>query len=243
MTDTSKLRVVTFSPAWGLPTSGPFGLKLEVCLRMLDVPYERAFEDNPRKGPKRKSPWIEDGELRMGDTEMILAHLERTRGVALDRDLDAATRARAHAVRRMLEEHFHQVFEYELILTDEGLATVRDLVSAALPWPATRIVPAMMRRHFRKHLFERGIARHEPEAVAALGREDVDAIVGLLGDKPWFLGDAPTRVDATAFGLLAVAIKSEMPTPVCSYARAKPTLVAYVERALARFFPELKSLA
>ena len=38
-----KLRLVTFPPAWGLPTAGPFGLKLEACLRMLDVPYAIAF--------------------------------------------------------------------------------------------------------------------------------------------------------------------------------------------------------
>ena len=48
----TPLRVFTFPPAWDLPTSGPFGLKLEACLRMLDVPYERVFEGDSRKGPK-----------------------------------------------------------------------------------------------------------------------------------------------------------------------------------------------
>jgi hypothetical protein len=32
------MRLFTFAPAWGLPTAGPFGLKLEMCLRMLGVP-------------------------------------------------------------------------------------------------------------------------------------------------------------------------------------------------------------
>jgi hypothetical protein len=40
----STLQLYTFSPAWGLPTAGPFGLKLEACLRMLRIPYERRFE-------------------------------------------------------------------------------------------------------------------------------------------------------------------------------------------------------
>src|SRR5579864_4640087 len=83
----SNLRVFTFPPAWGLPTAGPFGLKLEACLRMLDVPYERTYEGDNRKGPKRKSPWIEDGDVRIGDTELILDHVKRTRGKELDREL------------------------------------------------------------------------------------------------------------------------------------------------------------
>ena len=37
-----------------------------------DVPYERSFENNNRRGPKRKSRWIEEGDLRLGDSELIL---------------------------------------------------------------------------------------------------------------------------------------------------------------------------
>src|SRR5688500_13658073 len=89
------VRVFTFGPAHGLPTGGPFGLKLEMALRMAGVPYERVIEDDHRKGPKRKSPWIEQGPTRMGDTELILAHL----GVDLDGHLDPVERARGLLLR------------------------------------------------------------------------------------------------------------------------------------------------
>src|SRR5258708_14672218 len=94
------LRVVTFHPAWGLPTAGPFGLKLEACLRMLGVPYERAFENDNRKAPKRKSPWIEDNGVRIGDTECILEHLRTTRGFQLDAGLSPAQTATTQVLRR-----------------------------------------------------------------------------------------------------------------------------------------------
>jgi glutathione S-transferase len=233
------LRVFTFSPAWGLPTAGPFGLKLEVCLRMLDLPYERVYEDDARKGPKRKSPWIEDGALRMGDTELILGHLERTRGLALDRDLDPVTAARAHVLRRMLEEHYHQVFEFELSVHERGFPVMRELMRSSLPFPLSYVLPEVMRPTFRKHLFERGIARHTLDEVEAMGRADVDALVELLGEQPFFSGQTPTKADASAFGMLAVSIRSPLPTPVCTYARSRPTLVAFVERMLVRYFPEL----
>ncbi len=71
-----------------------------------------------------------------------------------------------------------------------------------------------------------------------MGRADVDALATWLGDREWFITDQPTKADASAIGLLAVSIRSPLPTPTCTYARSKPNLVAFVDRALSRFFPE-----
>jgi glutathione S-transferase len=235
--ESPPLRVHTFSPGWGLPTVGPFGLKLLACLAMLGVPYELVCEDDARKGPKRKSPWVVDGDTRLGDTELILRHLEATRGVRLDHDLDPALAAKGHAIRRLLEEHFHQVFEHELVVRDDGFAVLRATFSQQMSPIALAIVGPLMRRAMRRHLFERGLGRHAPAEIEALGRADVDALVALLGGQPYFLGESPTKTDASAFGLLAVTIRSGIPGPVAAYARAQPTLVAFVDRAQARFFP------
>jgi glutathione S-transferase len=235
--ESPPLRVHTFSPGWGLPTVGPFGLKLIACLSILGVPYELVHEDDARKGPKRKSPWVVDGDMRLGDTELILRHLEATRGVRLDRDLDPALAAKGHAIRRLLEEHFHQVFEHELVVRDDGFALLRAIFARQMSPLQLAIGGPLIRRSMRRHLFERGIGRHSPAEIEALGRADVDALVALLGDGPYFLGDAPTKTDASAFGLLAVTLRSGLPGPVASYARAQPSLAAFVDRAQDRFFP------
>jgi glutathione S-transferase len=232
---TESLRVYTFSPAHGLPTAGPFGLKLEACLRMAGVAYERRFEDDVRKGPKRKSPWIEHGGVRMGDTELILAHL----GVDPDAGLSAEQRARSHVLRRTLEESFHAVLEWEMFVHDDGWAHTLRLFDGKMPSVLVPLVGWFVRRQFRHHLYERGIGRHAPAEIAAFGKADLDALVALLGDREWLVADHPTRIDASAFGLLALPIRSGLPTPVATWAREQPTLVAFVERARARFFPEL----
>lgn len=233
------LRVFTFSAGWGLPTTGPFGLKLEACLRMAGVPYERVYQDDNRKGPKRKSPWIEQGGVRMGDTELILAHL----GIDPDAALTPAQRAQSHVIRRTIEEHFHAVMEYELFVDDAGWAHTLKLFDGKMPAPVVPVVGWFVRSGFRKHLFERGIGRHAPAEIEAMGKADLDAISALLGDREWLVADQPSKVDASAFGLLAVPILNGMPTPVASYARTLPNLVAYVERGKARFFPELAAEA
>jgi glutathione S-transferase len=239
----TPLRLFTFGAAWGLPTSGPFGLKLEMCLRMLGVPYERVFENDNRKGPKRKSPWIEDGPLRLGDSELILQHVHETRGAALDTDLTPGEAAQSLVLQRMLQEHYHQVFEYELVVLDEGFAHLRTIIAASMPGPLAFAIAPLVRRGFAKHLFERGIARHTAEEVTAMGRADVDALSDWLGDRDWFVTDRPTKADATAFGLLAVSIRSPLPTPVCTYARTKPNLVAFVDRVLATYFTDEADVA
>jgi glutathione S-transferase len=232
------MRLFTFAPAWGLPTAGPFGLKLEMCFRMLGVPYECVYENDNRKGPKPKSPWIEDGDARIGDTEWILEHVHRTRGLDIDGAVSPVERSRSQVLRRMLEEHYHQVFEYELVVLDGGFMPLREIFAGSMSAPMVTLVGPLIRRGYRKHLFERGVARHTPEQVTVMGRADVDALATWLGDPEWFVADRPTKADASAFGMLAVSIRSPLMTPVCSYARSKPNLVAFVDRALARFFPE-----
>jgi glutathione S-transferase len=232
----APLRVFTFSPAFGLPTAGPFGLKLVACLSMLGVPFELVAEDDARKGPKRKSPWIEHGGVRLGDTELILQYVERTFGVALDAGLAAPERARGHALRRMIEEHLHQVFEYELFLDPRGWTEVgRPMMRRMMPAPVAAVVGPLFRRQLRRHLYERGVARHGAAEIEAFGRADVDALAAALGDQPWLLGDAPTKVDASAFGMLACLVETGLPTPVARHAQATPALVAYVARGRARF--------
>ena len=83
----SKVRVFTFAPDWGLPTVGPFALKLLAWLELAGIPYEQVIEANPVKGPKGKNPWIElDGE-RIGDSEVIIDLLKRRHGIDLDQGL------------------------------------------------------------------------------------------------------------------------------------------------------------
>jgi glutathione S-transferase len=232
---TETLRLFTFSGAHGLPTSGPFGLKLELALRMAGVPYERVSEDDHRKGPKRKSPWIERGAVRMGDTALILPFL----GVDLDAALSPKDRAVGVAWQRTLEEHWHQVLEYELFLHPAGFATFDAQVAGLVPSPLVPLVAWYFRRMFRAHLFERGIARHAPAEVEHLGKADLDALAGWLDGREWMVGDAPSLTDCSCFGLLAPAVWSPAPTPCYSHAKRLPPLTAYLERVRARWFPEI----
>lgn len=46
--------------------------KLETWLRIAGIPYEVVDTPDPRKGPKGKVPFIEDGGVRIGDSSLIV---------------------------------------------------------------------------------------------------------------------------------------------------------------------------
>ena len=220
---TDTIHIYSFPPAYGLPTNGPFSLKLMMALRMAGIPYELSVGDL-QKSPKRKIPWIEAGGTVMGDSALVLSWLAATRDVDLERGLTPLERARGLALRVLLEEHWHQVFEYELILHAAGAGA--------------RLGPAMQ-EHFRGHLYERGMLRHTPEEITAFGKQDLDAVAAWLDGCTWAITDRPTLTDCSVWGLLAPAVFAPFETPCMSYARGLTPIVSYVERVRASFFPEL----
>ena len=233
------IRLFAYGSGWGVPfpTAAPFPLKLAAWLRMTGLPNQIVVENNSGKGPKKKSPWIEDGSVRMGDTELIIRYLKAKYGVDPDARLSAADRASSLAWHRTFEEHYHQAFEHQLFFGRGGDDRFRQLVST-MPPVVRAILPPMIRSQFRKQLYARGLGRHDEKDIIAMGAADLDAASTFLGDRPYFLSDEPTDLDACAFGFLGVTVYVEGDNPLYRHAASLPNLVAFTERMRARYFPE-----
>jgi glutathione S-transferase len=202
-----------------------------MALRMASVPFELVVDPDFGKSPKRKIPWVERGERPIADSALILTWL----GIDLEQGLAPRQRAEGLALRALLEEHWHQVLEYELILDPIGHAALMESVP-----PAVRDnVSAGMRKHFEHHLYERGLGRHSPEEITAFGKADLDAIAAWLDGREWSVGTGPTLTDCSLFGLLAPPLYLPVATPCFSYARTLKPIRAHVERCRAKYFPEI----
>ena len=161
---TDKIRLFAFGAGWGVPfnTTAPFPLKLETWLRMAGIPFEFVIANDPNKGPKGKSPWIEIGTERMGDSALIIEYLEGRFGINLDAHLDAQQRALAVLAQRMLEDHFHQCFEHQLFFGKGGEERLQEF-AATMPIPVRWLVPTVLKRAFTKQLHARGMGRHSEQ--------------------------------------------------------------------------------
>lgn len=152
----STLQVYAFAPDWGLPTVGPFALKLFAWLGLHGIAFDHRVENNAGKGPQGKSPWIEEDGRRLGDSDAIIAHLSRRRGIANDEGLSAAEAGAGHAWKRCFENHFHQVLEWELFVHPEGASYMNRWIRKDLPPVVGGLVARSVAQHLARQLHARG---------------------------------------------------------------------------------------
>eukprot|EP00325_Prymnesiales_sp_UTEX-LB-985_P008658 CAMPEP_0174700424 /NCGR_PEP_ID=MMETSP1094-20130205/5373_1 /TAXON_ID=156173 /ORGANISM="Chrysochromulina brevifilum, Strain UTEX LB 985" /LENGTH=243 /DNA_ID=CAMNT_0015897899 /DNA_START=74 /DNA_END=805 /DNA_ORIENTATION=+ len=228
--ETITIFAFTPGPSWPTPTGGPFANKLVAWMRLTGIPYEIKFEDNASKGPKYKSPWIEvDGEL-MGDSELIIQMLSNKFNKTLEADLTPSQAGQAIALRRLVEEHLHQVADYELIIHDEGYKMFRTMIKSTTPPIIASLLLMYLKYHFRKQLYARGIMRHSAQDITRMAKDDIDALAGILGDRDWFISDTPTLADLAVYGQLSFFVFCGIKAPTCMYVHTKPNLVMWTKK-------------
>jgi glutathione S-transferase len=236
------LRVFTFSADWGLPTTGPFALKLLAWLRLSGIAYAQSFEDRSGKGPLGKSPWIEWRGERIGDSGAIIAVLAEAFGVPVDPAAPPAGHegerglALARALATAFEERFHQVLEWELFVHPAGAAYIDAPVRRQLPRPLAAPVASQMKRHFARQLHARGIGRHPPEKILALGRAEVETLAMAVDGRAFLCGKRPGLADLCVFGQVMPMLAWPMRTPVADALKATPAVAAWAERIRALAF-------
>jgi glutathione S-transferase len=215
----------------------PFGVKLATWLRLARIEHVTMVENDPRKGPKGKSPWIVDGEVTMGDTELIIEHLRSSRAVDPDAALSPREQAIALTLRRTYEEHFHQIAEYSFWELDQGWEHTRSHFDF-LPGVVRPLLVKIIRNDCRKEGRIRGIGRHTADEIARKAADDLDATEKILGDQPYLFGTQPTTVDCTVYAFLAITLWSPISYFAQDELKRRPTLVSYCERMRERFWSE-----
>jgi glutathione S-transferase len=233
----SSLTLYATRPGFGLPDTSPFVLKTEVQLKMAGLVYERASAIPPQ-APNGKLPFINDHDEVVSDSTFIRAHVERKYGVDLDAGLDAQQRAQAWAIERLLEVHLYFAMVWFRWIDPDNFAKGPANFANAAPEAERAALREQMQARKLAELQAQGLGRHAPQRIAELGRRSIDALAELLGNRPYFMGESPSAVDATAFGMLASTVTPFFDTPLRGAVEARPNLVAYIARMMQRFYPE-----
>ena len=232
------IKLYQFPRALGIPNGSSFCMKTETFLRMAGLEYEVVELMDPRKAPKGKVPYIEDNGRTIADSTFVQKYLEETHGVDLDASLNPTDRAVAHAFGRMLEERYYWVLIYCRWIDDRFWPTIKDIFFRSLPALIRPLVARSVRKGMRAELWHHGLGRHTEDEIYALGAADLDALAAFLDEKPFFMGDEPTAVDATVYASLANTLVEAIDSPVRRAALGHPNLPAYTDRMTQRFFPD-----
>lgn len=218
-----------------LASPSPFCLKLETWLRLAGVAYQTRADFNPMKAPKGKAPWVEfDDGTKVGDSTLIIAEIERRMGVSLDAHLDEATRRRHILVQRTLEDHLYFCVLHMRWVRESGFAVLKTAYFGKAPALMRLIVPSMARRGVVKACRAQGIGRHSDADVDEAARVDIAALAEALGDAPFFGGEAPCTLDATAWGLLANVLYGPFEDAMKEALSGQANLVAWCDRMVDR---------
>lgn len=232
------ITLYTFGPFFGLPDASPFVMKAMVLLKLANLTY-REDRSGYRRAPKGKLPYIDDNGTIVADSTFIRFHIEKTYGVDLDAGLDPTQRAMGWAIEKMCEEHLYWDVVASRWLDDANFAIGPAHFFDSVPRPLRPIVQYLVRRRVASAARAQGLARHSPAERDTLAIRDIDALGVLLGDKPYLMGDEACAADATVFSFVAHLSTPVFDTPLLAATRAHPNLVAYRDRLMQVYFPEL----
>ncbi len=231
-----ELILHTITGGWGLPSISPFCLKLDTYLRMVERNAKVVVDATPFKAPKRKLPYIEYGGRVIGDSDFIIQYLNDKFGYDLNRDLTPAEKAIALGFRRLCEENLYWVMVYDRWMLEENWSRTKELLLGAIPTMVRPLVAIFANRGVRQELVGHGIGRHSSDEIHQIGIRDLNALADFLGDKPFFMGSAPTEIDATVYGQVSNILQVPIETPVKVAGLKRPNLLDYCERMRNRFF-------
>lgn len=226
-----------FGPAFGLPDPSPFCIKAELLLKLSGQPYALQIGDL-RRAPKGKLPLIVEDGVTICDSSFIRFHLEERHGIDFDAGLDAERRGVLWALEKMLEDQIYWIMVAERWLDDGNFARGPAQFFQSVPAPLRPLVCALVRRKVRRSVDGHGISRHSPAERLRLADRALDAMVVILGERPFFGGNAPVGGDAAPGAFLIAALAPLFDSPFRGLVERRPALTAYAGRMRERFFAE-----
>lgn len=223
--------------SFGLPQTSVYVTKTEVQLRMAGLAYE-GRPAMPDDSPKGQIPFIDDDGSVIADSTFIREWLETKYGIDLDDGLNVAERAQAWAIERMIENQLGWVATWGRFMIPENFEKGPAHWFDFLPEEDAAACRAQMLEAVDANMHAVGIGRHAPNEITWLGARSIAALATLLGGKRYLMADHPTALDAVAFSTLAGILTPFFDTPLRDLTLGYPNLVAYVDRMMARYYPE-----
>ncbi|XP_056005699.1 failed axon connections homolog isoform X2 [Ostrea edulis] len=214
-------------------------MKLETFLRMTKTPYMNDHSGQMSK--KGKTPWIEFNDIQVADSQFCIDFIKKKRGMDLNTALSVEQRSIARAFLKLIEENFYWTMCIELFCNKENIPLLKR--SAPLKGPGFWLYYWFVRRAIQSATWGHGIGRHSVEEVWCIAQSDIEALSNFLGDKKYFMGDDPSEIDCSLFGMLTFLLVSMQGTRYEAFTKEHhPNLVSYFQRMKVTYWPDWDTL-
>ena len=219
------LTLYSYPTLFGVADNNGYGLKVFAFLRLAGVAFQHEHIFDASKAPRGQLPYIVDDGETVGDSETIIAHVIRTRGLAIDAALTPAQRAQNLLITRMLDD-LYWVMSYSRWKDERYSGAFRDALLREHPsLTENGLVKAKEFNALRYHY--QGIGRYEPDAAMARGIADLNALATIIPASGYVHGVKATSIDAGIYGFIANIYFYDIDTPLRQCVVAHDDLVRH----------------
>ncbi len=93
-----------------------------------------------------------------------------------------------------------------------------------------------LRERFLTQLHQQGLGRHQDREICQLIIADLQALSTFLGDRPYFMTNQPTTLDATVYAHIGNLIQPPFESAIVDVARNLTNLCQHCDRIAQLFF-------
>lgn len=186
---------------------------------------------------KGQSPFILFNGEEIPDTNFTIEYLCKYFKKEAYPGVSEVDKAVARAFLKMMEENTTwPIFIYRYVdHSDEYAKYFMPKASVEMKQGLQNGLKESVANRARMH----GIGRHSSEEIHKIGCDDIQAISTYLGSKPYLMGDRPTVVDCSLFGIITQVICVPMKFPERKYIQDNcPNLLDFVDRIKSNYWPD-----
>ena len=219
------LTLYSYPGLFGVADNNGYGLKVFAFLKLAGVPFRHEHIFDASKAPRAQLPYIVDDGEAIGDSETIIAYLNKKYALAIDAGLDAAQRDQNLLVTRLLDD-LYWVMSYSRWKDERYWPQFRDALKREHPGLTDDAL--MKAREFNaQRYYYQGIGRFEADAAMARGLADLAALANLIPRQGYVHGDRPTAIDAGIYGFVANIYFYDIDTPLKEFVVSHDGLVRH----------------
>ena len=219
------LTLYSYPGLFGVADNNGYGLKVYAFLRLAGVPFRHEHIVDTSQAPRGQLPYVDDDGEIIGDSETILAHLVRKRGLTIDAGLSEAERDRNVLIARLLDD-LYWVMSYSRWKDDRYWPAFRDAMLREHPGLTEATLQRAREYNAQRYHFQ-GIGRYEPDDAMARGLADLGVLARAIPATGWVHGPQPTSIDAGIYGFVANIFFYDIDTPLKRFVVAHDHLVRH----------------
>lgn len=211
----------------------PFAAKVRRAMRYKGLEFEpvdyavaEAGKIRRTVSPSGKTPVLEhDGELIV-DSTTILRYLDEKFPAPPILPADPALRAQAHIIEDWADESF---FQYDLVMRSwpNNVGWLLDDVlshdSGMARWFFRKVLPGALSKGTKAQ----GLGRKDAATICREVEAHFDALVDMLGDREWLVGDQLSVADIAVASMCTVIERAEEAAAMMD---KRPSVLAWRER-------------